>query len=813
SSGTASLAVDGNTNTRWESAFSDPQWISLDLGAEYNVSKVVIRWEAANARDYTLEGSTDGSSWTVIQSLQNLPGGNRIDTLKSINATYRYLKINGTARNLNYGYSIWEIEVFQVSVPVLSGLKVSPSNVTAKAGDTVTFTAIGLDQNNDPYPLADSTVWTVNDTNAVVDSEGRFVAIKPGFFTVTATNGTFTDNAQIEALPQEANITALARAYASTGNAALAIDGNTGTRWESAFADPQWIMLVLDTIHRIYGFRIQWEAANAKDYIIEGSADSISWDTIVQKNNMAAGSRVDVIYDLDNADYKYIRLTGISRNLVYGYSIWEFNVYERSKIKPVVSWTNPSAITYGTALSNSQLNASANVAGTFVYYPAMGTLLNAGTHTLYAYFYPDDPLTYARVKDSVTLVVNQAKPIINWAQPDTLFYGYLLGSQQLNATVAGDIAGQFVYTPAEGTLLGAGKHTLMVTFVPNDTANYMTASESVTIVVKKAIPVIQWDNPAPIVYGTALSATQLSAIVEGFDGTYSYNVSIGTMLNAGTHTLSVTFYPEDSANVESVSSSVQLQVEKTIPTVHGNFPAVFSYGKKLAEWPLIADIEGTISYSLPIDSVLPVGVYIQVMSFTPSDTANYFSYVDTLAFTVVKATPTLQWETPADITYGTPLSAVQLNATCQDVPGNIEYSVTMDSILVAGVHTIRATFIPSDTVNYEMVTKEVELTVLKAMPILIWNTPDGITEGTALTNTQLNATANVAGTFIYSPELGTVLSAGTHVLSVTFVPSDTANYLTATAEVTIKVVSQTSVSTGDVAKISIFPNPCVDYVA
>src|SRR5262245_54718274 len=51
---TANFAVDGNTGTRWSSAFSDPQWIRVDLGTTTTISRVVLRWEAAFGRAYQI---------------------------------------------------------------------------------------------------------------------------------------------------------------------------------------------------------------------------------------------------------------------------------------------------------------------------------------------------------------------------------------------------------------------------------------------------------------------------------------------------------------------------------------------------------------------------------------------------------------------------------------------------------------------------------------------------------------------------------------------------------------------------------------
>ena len=86
---------------------------------------------------------------------------------------------------------------------------------------------------------------------------------------------------------------------------------------------------------------------------------------------------------------------------------------------PTVSWATPAAITQGTALSATQLNATASVAGTFVYAPAAGTVLAAGTHTLRATFTPTDTTRYTTATASTTLVVNAPRttPAVSWATP------------------------------------------------------------------------------------------------------------------------------------------------------------------------------------------------------------------------------------------------------------------------------------------------------------------------------------------------------------------------------------------------------------
>src|SRR4029078_4950251 len=112
-----------------------------------------------------------------------------------------------------------------------------------------------------------------------------------------------------------------------------------------------------------------------------------------------------------------------------------------------ITWNNPAAIVYGTALSTAQLNATVApaIAGTFVYTPAEGAVLDAGTQTLSVTFTPTSG-NYAASTTTVSLTVTPAPTTISWTTPAAIVYGTALSSAQLNATVNGGIAGPFVYT-------------------------------------------------------------------------------------------------------------------------------------------------------------------------------------------------------------------------------------------------------------------------------------------------------------------------------------------------------------------------------
>ncbi|MFI8520092.1 discoidin domain-containing protein [Streptomyces sp. NPDC085481] len=105
----ATAAVDGDLGTRWSSAFADPQWIQVDLGAPAALGRVDLRWEAAYGRAYRIETSLDGAAWTTAYATTTGPGGN--ESLP-VSGTARYVRLQGQTRGTGYGYSLWEFQVY-----------------------------------------------------------------------------------------------------------------------------------------------------------------------------------------------------------------------------------------------------------------------------------------------------------------------------------------------------------------------------------------------------------------------------------------------------------------------------------------------------------------------------------------------------------------------------------------------------------------------------------------------------------------------------------------------------------------------------
>jgi hypothetical protein len=336
-------------------------------------------------------------------------------------------------------------------------------------------------------------------------------------------------------------------------------------------------------------------------------------------------------------------------------------------------------------------------------------------------------------------------------------------------------------------VLSAGSQTLSVTFTPTDAKDYATATASVTIQVNASTPALKWAPPAAITYGTALSAAQQSATAS-VPGVFTYAPSPGTVLSAGSQTLSVTFTPTDTTDYATATASVTLQVNALAPALKWATPAAITYGTALSTTQLVAkaSVPGVYTYTPSLGTVLSAGSQTLSVTFTPADATDYATATASVTLQVNATTTTLKWATPAAITYGTALSAAQLNATAS-VPGAFVYTPSLNTVLTAGSQTLSVTFTPTDATDYATATATVTLTVSQAVPALKWATPAAITNGTALSATQLNATASVPGAFVYTPSFGTVLSTGAQTLSVTFTPIDAKDYKTATASVTLTV--------------------------
>jgi len=95
--------------TRWSSNPNDAEWVYIDLAAAYNLTQVTLYWEAANGKDFTIDVSNDAMTWTTAATITN--NTSYVNTINITGFTGRYVRMNGTARNTAFGYSLWEFEI------------------------------------------------------------------------------------------------------------------------------------------------------------------------------------------------------------------------------------------------------------------------------------------------------------------------------------------------------------------------------------------------------------------------------------------------------------------------------------------------------------------------------------------------------------------------------------------------------------------------------------------------------------------------------------------------------------------------------
>ncbi|WP_321166316.1 discoidin domain-containing protein [Janthinobacterium sp. Ant5-2-1] len=224
----AGAAIDRNDGTRWGSAFSDNEYLTLDFGSTQTITRVHIAWENAHASAYLLQVSDDNTHWTTVQRVDDSHGG--IEDITGLTAQGRYLRMQGVKRAGQYGYSIFEIQAF-------SGTPVLPP-VTPPV--------------TEPPPVT-------------IDPGQPGVAISP----VAATSSPVENNGM---------------------SAAMAIDGKTGTRWASKFEDGAWIQFDFGVKTPVGYMKLLWENAYGKQYALQVSDDGQNWSQIRYVSNGRGGT-------------------------------------------------------------------------------------------------------------------------------------------------------------------------------------------------------------------------------------------------------------------------------------------------------------------------------------------------------------------------------------------------------------------------------------------------------------------------------------------------------------------------------------------
>jgi hypothetical protein len=419
-----------------------------------------------------------------------------------------------------------------------------------------------------------------------------------------------------------------------------------------------------------------------------------------------------------------------------------------------ISWTPPTDITYGTALGATQLDAKSSIPGTFTYDPPSGTVLGAGQHTLTAIFAPTDTTDYTTGTATVQLTVNQAPLTVtasNASRP------YNTPNPAFTAMVTGAVNGDTFTESFSTTAIQtspAGTYPIVPLASGTDISDYNVTyvNGTLTVTPASATSTISWTTPAAITYGAALSGAQLDAS-SSLPGSFTYSPAIGTVLGAGTHTLTATFTPTDTTDYQISTATVPLVVNPaTLTVTASNATRPYNTPNPAFTGNLTGAINGdtfTESFTTTATTASPVGTYPIVPSAVGANLANYtvVPVNGTLTVTQASAASAITWPPPAPIVYGTKLGPAQLDAT-SSVPGTITYSPASGTVLNAGAQKLTATFVPTDTTDYTTGTATVTLTVNPAaLTAAIVGNPSKAYDGTT-------AATLVPANFALSPMVG-----------------------------------------------------------
>jgi subtilase family serine protease len=391
------------------------------------------------------------------------------------------------------------------------------------------------------------------------------------------------------------------------------------------------------------------------------------------------------------------------------------------QVPEMVTWTNPAPINYGAPLTSNQLNATANVPGSFAYTPTNGEVLDTGTNSMSVTFTPNDTVDYSSATITVSLVVSPAPLTVTaanesraYGQSNPVFVGTLDG-----VTNGDNITATYICSATNASPVGPYPIVPGLVDPNNRETNYTVTLVDGTLTVSPAVAPINWTNPAPIIYGAALTSNQLNAAAN-VPGSFAYAPTNGAVLDTGTNTLTVLFTPTDTVDYGSVAGTVSLVVSPApLAVTAANASRIYDQ----ANPPFTGIVTGltngddiTATYNCSATNSSPVGMYSIVPGLVDPNNRET-NYTVTLAdgtLTVGQSVAAIIWINPAPIIYGPPLTSNQLNATA-DVPGSFAYTPTNGAVVNAGTNTLSVLFTPTDTLDFSSATDAVSLVVSPAL--------------------------------------------------------------------------------------------------
>jgi hypothetical protein len=392
-----------------------------------------------------------------------------------------------------------------------------------------------------------------------------------------------------------------------------------------------------------------------------------------------------------------------------------------AKGTPAITWANPAAIAYGKPLSATQLNAKANVPGQFVYSPAAGITMLAGTQTLGATFTPADAAHYNSVQKSVPLTVNKAAAKITIEDLKQVYDG-----QPKPVTVTTAPAGLNVsidYNGSADAPVDAGSYPVTAAVVDDNAGGSKTASLIIARATQTtnfpALPTMRADDADYVLSATTSSSLSVSYL--------SSNPAVATIVNGEIHLIgkgSTVITAIQAGNANWNAAKAVKQKLNVIGTQAITFPVLPAkgYGDPDFEPGATASSGLAVNYSssnLSVATIVSGKIHItgsgaSTITARQPGASGWSPAPDaTQELSVGKGTPVITWTNPAAIAYGKPLSATQLNAKA-NVPGQFVYSPAAGTTLSAGAQPLNVTFTPTDTTRYNTTQKSVPFTVNKA---------------------------------------------------------------------------------------------------
>ncbi|VVD79838.1 Beta-galactosidase BoGH2A [Pandoraea aquatica] len=393
--GAASNVNDGDITTRWSSLFvdnpdADRANITIDLGKSQAVNLVRLKWEAAYGKQYLIQVSDTGNDgdWKTVYTQNTGRGGTENLSFQTVAA--RYVRMQGVKRQTQYGFSLFEFEVYG---PKLS-FDQQPQPQSVQVGQSAHFTVSVIGASNLSYtwfrngqqvavtasPSYDTPATTMDDNGAqygvVADDGNSNITSTPALLTVTpAPTGGNNGNGNTGTPPQggdggnggnggngnngttPVNL-ALGKLALASGvenpqgtPASNALDGNVDSRWSSDFNDNAWFAVDLGAPTQISEVQLRWERAYGTAYAIQISDDGNTWRKV---GGQSAGQGGTEQVSFAPVTTRFVRMAGIQRSSPYGYSLYEFEVY--GPAGGTVPVTNPATDNSGNSNNGGKGN-------------------------------------------------------------------------------------------------------------------------------------------------------------------------------------------------------------------------------------------------------------------------------------------------------------------------------------------------------------------------------------------------------------------------------------------------------------------------